>query len=197
MNVQSNDVTRTRMRLLSRDAARSCFDEAWVRAPDDTWVWRNVYVADSDEEARRKAEPAFDATAIRYDSQSHRGIWTHATLTTRADQTSTEPRGGTSRMISITRSPTSSSVKSAYSPRYAATAGSSSLLGEANRLYATSKRPIGGASPLHFVEVVPGSDASAASPTSHLDLQRRIDRRPRGRYCCMPPTTDTRKAASK
>lgn len=29
-----------------------------------------------------------------------------------------------------------------------------------------------------------------ASPTSHLDLQQRIDRRPRGRYCCMPPTLD-------
>ena len=62
MNVQNNFVTAERMALY-RDTLRSVgLDEAGVAAvADECWVWRNVYVAETDAEAERVAVPAFIA----------------------------------------------------------------------------------------------------------------------------------------
>lgn len=61
MNVQSNEETRTRMDGYCSTMRENGYDEAHVqRNVDDTWVWRNVYVAESDAEARRIALPAFE-----------------------------------------------------------------------------------------------------------------------------------------
>ena len=61
MNVQSNEVTRQRMDRYRETMAESGFDDAHIqRNVDQTWVWRNVYVADSDAQAQRIATPAFE-----------------------------------------------------------------------------------------------------------------------------------------
>jgi alkanesulfonate monooxygenase SsuD/methylene tetrahydromethanopterin reductase-like flavin-dependent oxidoreductase (luciferase family) len=60
MNVQSNAVTAARMGMY-RDTLRGLgMDDAAVAAKaDECWVWRNVYVAETDAEAERTAVPAF------------------------------------------------------------------------------------------------------------------------------------------
>jgi alkanesulfonate monooxygenase SsuD/methylene tetrahydromethanopterin reductase-like flavin-dependent oxidoreductase (luciferase family) len=60
MNVQSNEITKHRMDLYRKTMRESGFDEATVaRNVDDTWVWRNIFVAETDAEAERLALPAF------------------------------------------------------------------------------------------------------------------------------------------
>jgi alkanesulfonate monooxygenase SsuD/methylene tetrahydromethanopterin reductase-like flavin-dependent oxidoreductase (luciferase family) len=60
MNVQSNAVTATRMGLYRDTLLGLGMDEATVAAKaDECWVWRNVYVAETDAEAERIAVPAF------------------------------------------------------------------------------------------------------------------------------------------
>jgi alkanesulfonate monooxygenase SsuD/methylene tetrahydromethanopterin reductase-like flavin-dependent oxidoreductase (luciferase family) len=60
MNVQTNEITRRRMDLY-RQAMRAAgyTDDVIARNVADTWIWRNVYVAESDGEAERIALPAF------------------------------------------------------------------------------------------------------------------------------------------
>lgn len=61
MNVQSNEVTRRRMDLYRRTMREAGYDDATVaRNVADTWIWRNVFVADTDGEAERVAGPAFE-----------------------------------------------------------------------------------------------------------------------------------------
>src|SRR5215213_2914484 len=61
MNIQSNEVTRRRMDLYRKTMRESGFDEAAIaRNVDDTWVWRNIFVAETDAEARRLALPAWE-----------------------------------------------------------------------------------------------------------------------------------------
>ena len=78
MNVQSNEVTRQRMELYRRTLRELGLDDAAVaNNVEQCWVWRNVFVAESDAEAERIAIPAFEAmheqrTAMRrrvYDEQ--------------------------------------------------------------------------------------------------------------------------------
>ena len=53
MNIQSNEVTQRRMDLYRKTMRESGFDEeAIARNVDDTWVWRNIFVAETDAEAR-------------------------------------------------------------------------------------------------------------------------------------------------
>ena len=60
MNMQTNEVTRHRMDLYRATMHAAGFDEATVaRNVADTWVWRNVFVAETDAEAERLARPAF------------------------------------------------------------------------------------------------------------------------------------------
>jgi alkanesulfonate monooxygenase SsuD/methylene tetrahydromethanopterin reductase-like flavin-dependent oxidoreductase (luciferase family) len=62
MNVQSNEVTRHRMDLYRRTLREHGCDDATVaRNVDECWVWRNVFVAETDAEAARIAIPAFEA----------------------------------------------------------------------------------------------------------------------------------------
>jgi alkanesulfonate monooxygenase SsuD/methylene tetrahydromethanopterin reductase-like flavin-dependent oxidoreductase (luciferase family) len=60
MNIQSNEVTRHRMDLYRKTLRDSGFDEATVaRNVDNTWVWRNIFVGETDAEAERIAMPAW------------------------------------------------------------------------------------------------------------------------------------------
>jgi len=60
MNVQSNAVTAQRMALFKETLRGLGLDEATVaEKADECWVWRNVYVAETDAEAERLAVPAF------------------------------------------------------------------------------------------------------------------------------------------
>jgi alkanesulfonate monooxygenase SsuD/methylene tetrahydromethanopterin reductase-like flavin-dependent oxidoreductase (luciferase family) len=60
MNVQSHDVTKYRMDLYRQTLRAQGADEAQVaRLVDDCWVWRNVFVAETDAEAERIAVPLF------------------------------------------------------------------------------------------------------------------------------------------
>ncbi len=61
MNVQSNAVTAQRMDLYRKTLAEIGQDEATIaRNVDECWVWRNVFVAETDAEAERIAIPAFE-----------------------------------------------------------------------------------------------------------------------------------------
>ena len=60
MNVQTNAVTASRMRLYRQTLREIGMDEATIAAKvDECWVWRNVFVAETDAEAERIAVPAF------------------------------------------------------------------------------------------------------------------------------------------
>jgi alkanesulfonate monooxygenase SsuD/methylene tetrahydromethanopterin reductase-like flavin-dependent oxidoreductase (luciferase family) len=62
MNIQSNETTRRRMDLYRQTMRESGFDEeAVARNVEDTWVWRNIFVAETDAEAERLALPAWEA----------------------------------------------------------------------------------------------------------------------------------------
>lgn len=62
MNVQSLETTRKRLALYAAVMAEAGFDEAHVKAClERSWVWRNVFVAETDEEAHRVAIPSFQA----------------------------------------------------------------------------------------------------------------------------------------
>lgn len=60
MNIQSNEETKRRMDLYRKTMREAGFDEETVdRNVSDTWVWRNIFVAETDAEAERLALPAF------------------------------------------------------------------------------------------------------------------------------------------
>jgi alkanesulfonate monooxygenase SsuD/methylene tetrahydromethanopterin reductase-like flavin-dependent oxidoreductase (luciferase family) len=60
MNVQNNATTLSRMLMYKQKLREIGLDEARVAAlADECWVWRNVYVAETDAEAERIAVPAF------------------------------------------------------------------------------------------------------------------------------------------
>ncbi len=60
MNVQSNAVTAARMQLYRQTLRDIGLDDAAIASRvDECWVWRNVFVADTDAEAERIAVPAF------------------------------------------------------------------------------------------------------------------------------------------
>ncbi|WP_428536549.1 LLM class flavin-dependent oxidoreductase [Rhodopila sp.] len=62
MNVQNNAVTAQRMELYRQTLRGIGLDEATIAAKlDECWVWRNVFVAETDAEAERVAVPAFKA----------------------------------------------------------------------------------------------------------------------------------------
>lgn len=62
MNVQTNETTAKRLAAYRATMAEAGFDAAHIaRCLDESWVWRNVVVAPTDEEARRIAIPAFEA----------------------------------------------------------------------------------------------------------------------------------------
>ncbi|MGQ0524243.1 MAG: LLM class flavin-dependent oxidoreductase [Betaproteobacteria bacterium] len=60
MNIQSNDVTKRRMELYQATMREAGFDEETVaRNVENTWIWRNIFVAETDAEAERLALPAW------------------------------------------------------------------------------------------------------------------------------------------
>jgi alkanesulfonate monooxygenase SsuD/methylene tetrahydromethanopterin reductase-like flavin-dependent oxidoreductase (luciferase family) len=62
MNVQSMEITRRRLEAYRARLAASGHDDATVaRCMAESWVWRNVVVAETDAEAERVGVPAFEA----------------------------------------------------------------------------------------------------------------------------------------
>jgi alkanesulfonate monooxygenase SsuD/methylene tetrahydromethanopterin reductase-like flavin-dependent oxidoreductase (luciferase family) len=62
MNIQSNEVTKQRMDLYRKTLRENGADEQEVaRNVDNSWVWRNIFVGETDAEAERLALPAFEA----------------------------------------------------------------------------------------------------------------------------------------
>ncbi|MEJ1975807.1 MAG: LLM class flavin-dependent oxidoreductase [Acetobacteraceae bacterium] len=80
MNVQSNAVTQHRMDLYRATLREGGYDEAAIaERVDQCWVWRNVFVAETDAEAERIGIPAFAAmqehrAAMRRQVQAEQGI---------------------------------------------------------------------------------------------------------------------------
>ena len=61
MNVQNNEVTRHRMDRYRATMHESGYDDAHIsHNVDQTWVWRNIFVAESDTEAQELIPPAFE-----------------------------------------------------------------------------------------------------------------------------------------
>ncbi|MGI9426239.1 MAG: LLM class flavin-dependent oxidoreductase [Hyphomicrobiaceae bacterium] len=62
MNVQSDAVTKSRLDLYRSTMREAGFDDAHVAAAvDETWVWRNIFIAETDAEAERIGVPLFEA----------------------------------------------------------------------------------------------------------------------------------------
>jgi alkanesulfonate monooxygenase SsuD/methylene tetrahydromethanopterin reductase-like flavin-dependent oxidoreductase (luciferase family) len=62
MNIQTNEVTKQRMDLYRKTLRESGYDEGTVaRNVDETWVWRNIFVGETDAEAERLALAPFQA----------------------------------------------------------------------------------------------------------------------------------------
>ena len=60
MNVQSNEVTRRRLQAYRQAMRGAGHDEATVaKCAEECWIWRNVFVAETDAEAERIGLPAF------------------------------------------------------------------------------------------------------------------------------------------
>lgn len=60
MNIQTDDVTRTRLDLYRKTMADAGFDDAHIAAAcEQCWVWRNVFIAETDAEAERIGIPLF------------------------------------------------------------------------------------------------------------------------------------------
>ena len=64
MNVQSNATTAERLAHYRSAMHEAGFEEASIRrCVDESWIWRNIFVAETDAEAERIALPAFEAQA--------------------------------------------------------------------------------------------------------------------------------------
>jgi len=62
MNIQSDETTRDRMDQYRQTMSHAGYDDAAIaRNVNDTWVWRNVFVADTDAEAETIGVPCFRA----------------------------------------------------------------------------------------------------------------------------------------
>ena len=62
MNVQTNEVTKHRMDLYRQTMHHAGFDDAEIAAAvDQSWVWRNIFIAETDAEAERLGVPLFEA----------------------------------------------------------------------------------------------------------------------------------------
>ena len=61
MNVQSNAETERRVSLWKQAASESGHEAAIARLLEQSWIWRNVFVAETDAEAERIGPPAFAA----------------------------------------------------------------------------------------------------------------------------------------
>jgi alkanesulfonate monooxygenase SsuD/methylene tetrahydromethanopterin reductase-like flavin-dependent oxidoreductase (luciferase family) len=62
MNIQSNEVTRQRLERYRQAMSEAGYDdEAISRNVGDTWVWRNIFVADTDSEAESVGISCFRA----------------------------------------------------------------------------------------------------------------------------------------
>jgi alkanesulfonate monooxygenase SsuD/methylene tetrahydromethanopterin reductase-like flavin-dependent oxidoreductase (luciferase family) len=60
MNVQSDEVTQHRMDLYRATLAEAGYDDGIIaKNVDQSWVWRNIFVAETDAEAERIGVPAF------------------------------------------------------------------------------------------------------------------------------------------
>ncbi|MFT5390457.1 MAG: alkanesulfonate monooxygenase SsuD [Gammaproteobacteria bacterium] len=61
MNVQTNEITRARMVLYRQTLNENGYgDEHIAQCVDQSWVWRNVFVAETTAQAQRIARPAFE-----------------------------------------------------------------------------------------------------------------------------------------
>ncbi len=80
MNVQSLETTVKRLGAYRATMAEAGYDAAHIaRCLDESWVWRNVVVAETDAEARRIGHPAFEAMqthrqALRQKIYAEQGI---------------------------------------------------------------------------------------------------------------------------
>ena len=80
MNVQSNETTRHRITAWRAAAQQAGFSETAIAAAlDQSWVWRNIVVADTNEEAERIGVPAFIAmhehrVAMRHRVEREQGL---------------------------------------------------------------------------------------------------------------------------
>ncbi len=60
MNIQSDETTRQRMDQYRATMAEAGYDDQTIaRNVDQSWVWRNVFVADTDAEAEAQGVPYF------------------------------------------------------------------------------------------------------------------------------------------
>ena len=66
MNVQTDEVTAERLEAYQQTMRASGYDDEYIAgAIDETWVWRNVFVAETDAEAERIGIPLFEAQRVQ------------------------------------------------------------------------------------------------------------------------------------
>ena len=95
MNVQSDDNTFARLVSYKAAMREAGFDEAHVaRCMDDSWVWRNVYVGETDAEAERIAEPCFVGMVDHRSSMRERVMSEQGQSITKSNPVYRDPKVG-------------------------------------------------------------------------------------------------------
>tara|TARA_B100000989_G_scaffold298067_1_gene285942 strand:+ start:3019 stop:4089 length:1071 start_codon:yes stop_codon:yes gene_type:complete len=105
MNVQSVDIIQQRMDLYRSTMAEAGYDDARIQTcVDQTWIWKNIFVADTDEEAERIGLPLFEGQrdhrmAMRKEVYEARGLTLDKSMETGAAPKKTAARNVTQHSL--------------------------------------------------------------------------------------------------
>jgi len=99
MNIQTNEVTKHRMDLYRKTMRESGYDEETVaRNVDDSWVWRNIFVAETDAEAEKIALPAFE-TQTEFRMAMRKKVYEEQGLMLKQESGTTPARSATQHAV--------------------------------------------------------------------------------------------------
>jgi len=99
MNIQTNEVTKHRMDLYRKTMRESGYDEETVaRNVDASWVWRNIFVAETDAEAEKIALPAFE-TQTEFRQAMRKKVYEEQGLMLKQETGTTPARSATQHAV--------------------------------------------------------------------------------------------------
>jgi alkanesulfonate monooxygenase SsuD/methylene tetrahydromethanopterin reductase-like flavin-dependent oxidoreductase (luciferase family) len=99
MNIQTNEVTKHRMDLYRKTMRESGYDEAAVaKNVAESWVWRNIFVAETDAEAEKLAIPAFK-TQTEFRSAMRKKVYEEQGLYMKKESGSAPARSDTKHAV--------------------------------------------------------------------------------------------------
>ncbi|MEM9682295.1 MAG: LLM class flavin-dependent oxidoreductase [Pseudomonadota bacterium] len=100
MNVQTDEVTKKRMDLYRKTMSESGFDDAHIaNAVDETWVWRNIFIADTDAEAEKLGVPLFEQQREQRAKMRNRIMKERGESMAKPGETGTAPAAAAARNV--------------------------------------------------------------------------------------------------